>query len=312
METVSSEQSHHLHCGNICILSKRWACVHQHTLSLKVESCSPGGSWLSPGDDAYGTGTHRTEGHTACGHMRSDGAPFCRTSKDFFNRNIKVADICSIYEKPIHLTLQQTISKCFLELDPEKLLCIHKTLNLYFTTPWDLWVHLASVALQLNKRWDFGFYAPLKPWGWATLSQVRLPEPLHPSIQAAFPSIYYSFISPSHYPSLPPFQENCKQAIFPFLLNGGSIYSTIHRFILTLKSLSSHLFLWKERQPAFILNKPWSISLWAWWIQNQWMESWRKKSMSQTFLMCFWRSGHELLSPEAFNLLNQKVVSYYF
>lgn len=64
----------------------------------------------------------------------------------------------------------------------------------------------------------------IKTCGWAALSQVELPEPLHPSI---LPLIHL----PSHYPSTR-LSRKSKQPIFFFLLNGGSIRSAVHSYPL--------------------------------------------------------------------------------
>lgn len=70
---------------------------------------------------------------------------------------------------------------------------------------------------------SWGFYTPLKPAAEAALSQVRLPEVLHPSSL----SLIHLPLSLSIYPA---FKQKSKQAIVLFLLNGGSIRSAVLSF----------------------------------------------------------------------------------
>lgn len=105
-----------------------------------------------------------------------------------------------------------------------------------------------------------GLLYAIKTCGWATLSQVGLPEPLHPS---SFPlAPYNSFIYPSHYPSTQ-LSGKHKRPIFPFLLNGGSSHSAVHPFILTMSSSLCVVVF------AVFMKEEMGLRLSSWIIHNQ-------------------------------------------
>lgn len=166
---------------------------------------------------------------------------------------------------PFPCRRQLTAPKCFSSWHtPRDAVCFH-SLRTGTNTPQCfciLWGRARSpggLSLQLNKRWDPGFYMPLKPAAGCVMPGKATCTT--PSIHPASLNVHIAHSSgPSHYPStlLSRKKKKSKQAIFLFLLNGGSIHSDIllvHSYPLIA---FTGLFLMKEEKEhlLLLLNNP--------------------------------------------------------
>lgn len=152
----------------------------------------------------------------------------------------------------------------------------------------------------------------IKTCGWPALSQVEVPEPLHP-FRLLLPS-YRSFIHFSQCPSSHLSKKVNKQ--FPPFFSMEDPHPLCHP---SLHSYPSH-----RLHPSFFVNGEREHLPSSWIIHNQfhaepnrqknkWMESKRFKCGSRTFLTCFSSSRHELpWSSALFHSRNESLWSIFF